>query len=256
MRIFLGLEIDAPWPHDYPAGRLLEEKERHLTLAFLGNVDEAPLLEALETIPKPPFVRGQVGFFDKLLFLPNEHPRVAALHIQWLLDGAILSTYQITLLNWLEKLGYKVDRRPLLSHVTVARAPFKQAEWEKAFTPLPCLVKALHLYESVGNLHYHSRWKIDFSLPFEEIEHTADIAFLIRGENFDQLYIHAGLALCFKFPPLLKYLRVRPMSDLLHVIRALNELISIADLEIGVPFKAVSYHGAFENNCWQMIVDV
>ncbi len=36
-RLFFGAEVSAPWPKELPQGRVLEEKARHLTLAFLGE---------------------------------------------------------------------------------------------------------------------------------------------------------------------------------------------------------------------------
>lgn len=255
-RIFFGFEIEAPWPIDYPKGHVLEEKERHFTLVFLGNVDPAAIMQNLNSIPLPVFKIAPAGYFDKVLLLPAGHPRVVAWHAKWFLEGLEIDQYQKRLLDWLEDLNYKVDRRPLLSHVTVARAPFEEEEWLKAFSPLPCMIKALHLYESIGNLHYSSLWQFPFTPPFEEIEHTADVAFIIYGSNFQQLYLNAAIALSFKFPPLLDFLTEKMLHDLNEVVRELNQLISITDQKIGCPFKAVSYHGEFKNQKWQMIVDV
>ena len=255
-RLFLGLEIDAPWPDQYPNGRLISEKERHITLAFLGNVDSKPLMEALEKIPLPSFSIGPIGFFDQLLVLPEMRPRVVAWHIQWFSVNEALAQYQIRLLDWLESLGYRVDRRPLLSHVTLARAPFQVEEWKGAFVSLPCFIKGLHLYESVGNLHYLSRWEHLLKPAFEEFEHTADIAFTVHAHDYEELYLHAAFALSFKFPLMLPYIKKQPCDNLPDVVRALNQLVAQVDQEQGCPFKAVSYHGEFKDETWEMIVDV
>ncbi len=115
--------------------------------------------------------------------------------------------------------------------------------------------------ESLGHSHYQPLWRHSFLPPFAEIEHTADIAFLIRGADFYELFLNAQLALAFKFPALLSYLsKEKDFPSLDTVIAALNEVVARADLDIGVPFKAVSYHDemAYHSNHleWKMIVDV
>lgn len=255
-RLFFGFEIDIPWPYDYPAGRLLSEKERHMTLVFLGFVDPISLEESMKQIPLPSFSIGPIGLCDRVLFLPEKHPRTVSWHIQWLSKEMEILHYRAELLKWLQKIGYSLDTRSLIPHVTIARMPFEKEEWLKEFTILPCMIKALHLYESIGNLHYPSRWKLSLQPAFEEFEHTADLAFLIHAHSLQELYRHAALALSFKFPPLAGYITAQPVRDLYDIIHSLNDLIAIVDQKLGCPFKAVSYHGQFRENTWEMIVDV
>jgi len=252
-RLFFGFSIEEPWPHLYPKGRILDEKSRHLTFAFLGNVPYDNLQKALEKFPIPPFQIGPVGICDQLLFLK----RVVAQHVRWLVDGEKLKLFVSEVHKWLTLLGYSIDTRPFLSHVTLARAPFNEEEWTSWFEPLPCMVTGIHLYESVGNLTYRSIWEFPILAPFKEIEHTADIAFHIRGKNLSELYLHAAVAMSFKFPPFLKYIKTTDAKDLNQVVKALNQMITECDLEIGCPFKAVSYHTQLvEGEHWEMIVDV
>lgn len=261
-RLFFGAEVVAPWSETYPSGRILEEAERHITLAFLGNVPYHELVDQLATLPKPHFKIGPVGKCNELLFIPNKVPRVAAFHIEWLHKKDQLSLFQKQLLHWLDDKGYEINTRKFLSHVTIARAPIDKEVWEESFVEMPIYIKAIHLYESVGNLEYVSRWQIPLVIPFEEIEHTADLAFHIHGEDFPELYLHACLALSFHYLPI--FFDVEERNDLKSiddVVAALNELISKVDSETGVPFKAVSYHGdakKVSNNLlfWKMIVDV
>ncbi len=255
-RLFFGFEIDVPWPHEYPIGRLLSEKERHITLAFLGFVDPIPLQESIERIPLPPFSISPIGVCNQVLFLPEKHPRTVSWHIGWLSKELEILHYRSELLKWLQKIGYRLDNRPFTAHVTIARMPFEKEGWLQTFTILPCMIKALHLYESIGNLHYPSRWKFPLQPAFEEFEHTADLAFFIHAQTLQELYCHAALALSFKFPPLVQYIKMQNPKDLYDVIQGLNQLIATADQELGCPFKAVSYHGQFKENSWEMIVDV
>jgi hypothetical protein len=90
---------------------------------------------------------------------------VATWHVRFLDDGQ-LGLYQQNLGRFLASLGYQLDERPFLPHVTLARRPFRAIEWEEAFKPLPCWVEAIHLYESLGNLTYKPIWSHPFTIPW------------------------------------------------------------------------------------------
>lgn len=258
-RLFFGIEVRSPWPEELPKGRLLDPMHRHMTLAFLGNVPSTPLLEQLPALPPPPFHLAPVGFFDVCLFLPPCHPNVVAWHVNWIPSEPLLD-YQQTLSRFLLDHAYSLDERAFLPHVTLARWPFDQAAWEKQPFKLPVMGTALHLYESVGNLTYTPLWSLPFLLPFESFSHTADIAFKVRGSDLHQLYVHAQMALAFEHPALLDYLDTSAPSDHDSLIAQLNSILGHADSDVGVPFKAVSYHGlALQQGTyleWEMIVDV
>lgn len=262
-RLFWGLEVAAPWPTDLPPGRILETSSRHLTLAFLGHTDYTKMTDALLSIPPIPFKVGFVGKFNKCIFLPHRHPHVAAWHVEWWDRQEKLELFQHDLIDWIKKHDLPVDDKyDLLPHVTICRDPKNHAEWERTFMPLPLMTKDLHLYESIGNLKYQPCFSYTVKPPFEEVEHTADIAYKIRGENLLQLYRHAYTALAFKFPSLLDYpfdeVAIHNLDD---IIISLNIIIGKVDQEKGCPFKAISFHGdiALEEDAllkWEMIVDV
>lgn len=262
-RLFFGVEVVAPWPEEYPKGRLLEETHRHMTLAFLGNVEYKKIVDLLPTIPLPSHKVGLVGQFDQCLFLSPRHPHVVAWHIDWLEDASNLLSYQQKLVQTLIGHEFSIDNtRPFLPHVTIARSPFIINQWKKHFVGLPCFVTSLHLFESIGNLKYEPRWSHHIRPPFEEIEHTADVAFIVRGENLNQLHLHAQAALAFRFPQLLLYF-AKPIeiTSLGQIITSLNRIVTQVDGEVGCPFKAVSYHGGVEQDLdgtihWEMIIDV
>ena len=261
-RLFFAAELTAAWPQEFPpkaGGRLIEEDERHLTLAFLGTTSPSKLLNTIKTIPLPSFLFGPASFTTKWIFLPSEKEAlVVAAELQ---SVGSLQEYQKNLSSWLKELGYTLDPRPFFPHLTVARGKFDVEEWKKIPCQIPFYVHSIALMESLGNSHYKNLWDHPLSPPFAEIEHTADIAFLIRGVNFQDLYFHAQIALAFKFPPLIAYFSKETVFPSLDtVIVALNELLARADLDIGIPFKAVSYHDemAYHANHleWKMIVDV
>lgn len=255
-RLFFGAEIAATWPTLPPDGRTLEESARHMTLGFLGNLEWETLQKQLPSLPRPTFRVGLVGKSTELLFLPH----VVAAHVD-LFQMAKLEAYHRALSSWLKEHAYPVDERPFLPHVTIARAPFSREKWKEVQGPVPLFIAAIHLYESVGNLTYTPLWSHTLLPPFEELEHTADIAFRVRAEDLHLLHLHAKMALAFKYPPLLKYISNDSLENSLDdIVISLNELVRVADEEIGTPFKAVSFHGNVMKKEslleWEMIVDV
>lgn len=265
-RMFFGLEVAAPWPHKLPSGRLLDEQHRHLTVAFLGQTDFEKLMKSLSRFPKPPFQVAPSGKFSQCLLLPPRHPRVVAWQADWMDEGMqeVTHAYQRQFIDWLKQEGFHPDDRHAewLPHATLARSPFNAKEWKENFEELPFIVTNLHLYESLGNLQYEPHWSWKPILPFEEIEHTADIAFLVRGENIRQLFKNAFVAMTFHCPSALAYYALpAQLQGLDDLIYALNALVAKIDSEIGIPLKAVSYHGEIvlgPSNIleWEMIIDV
>jgi 2'-5' RNA ligase len=262
-RLFFGMDVKAPWPESFPAGRLLDPDHRHMTLTFLGNTDYAKLQSALSSFPNPPFKLGLAAKFDQCLFFPERHPHVVAWHITWLeKDSDKIPSYYQALDLWLKNHSISAElENSFLPHVTIARSPFNQHIWKKAFSPLPVVVQNIHLYESIGHLRYIPLWSLPLLAPFEEFEHTADLAYRVRGEDFNQLYAHGAFALCFSFVDLLPFLQKKEgLSCLEEVIIELNHLVTVADQEIGCPFKAVSFHSHLSQKEnlfeWEMIIDV
>lgn len=257
-RLFFAFKVVAPWPQEIPKGRVIAEEMRHLTLAFLGDVEEERVKGILQEFPLPPFKIGPVGCFDKCQFLPEAHPHVVAWHALGLEN---LDKYHYDVAAWLRRHQFSIEKRSFLPHVTIARSPFDKKEWKKAFKPLPLKIDGLHLYESMGHLIYVPLWSYPFFSPFTEIEHTADVAFLIRAETKEDIHRHAKMALAFKYPLLLDYIKEGPLEqDLNSIIMSLNEIITRADSEGGCPLKAVSFHGNLMEEkgiySWEMIVDV
>ena len=260
-RLFFALQVEAPWPLEPPEGRILDQEVRHLTLAFLGTGHFPDLLNQVETIPRPPFRIAPVGTADSLICLPPESPRVIATTVCWCNGFNQVVQWQEEIKQWLLELGYTLDKRPFFPHITFARAPFDPRIWKEAFYPLPFFTPTLHLYESLGNLHYKSVWSYPLIPPFEEFEHTADIAFLIRGASLKEIHLHAQIALSFKHPSLIPYFAKELADSLDEIIIDLNRMIGESDREEGSPFKAVSFHGLIQQTpenilTWEMIVDV
>src|ERR1700722_13349709 len=263
-RIFFPFEVAAPWPHELPPGRLLAESDRHLTVAFLGETDYPALTKILDQCPQPSFKIGKGGIFNRCLFLPERHPNVVAWEIEWLDESASLNAYHTEIVDWLksQEISVRVHKDGFLPHVTICRKPFRPIEWERAFMPLPMMIKSFNLYESLGNSRYRPCWSYLLKAPFEELEHTADVAFLIRGENLLEIYHHARIALAFSYPQVIHIATETPqIHSLDDIIIHLNEIVTRLDQQEGCPFKAVSFHGDLKPQTdstleWEMIVDV
>ncbi|MBS0648827.1 MAG: hypothetical protein JSS10_06360 [Verrucomicrobia bacterium] len=260
-RLFFAAQTIGVWPREFPGGRILDEENRHLTLAFLGSTSLSHLLKKMKSFPIPAFHLGIGGYTTKWVFLPHKHEaRVVAAEIEEFSQFHLID-YHKAVVQWLQAAGYpQKDTRPFFPHITVARGSFDVGSWEKIPCQIPFYISSISLLESLGNSHYKPLWQHTLIPPFEEIEHTADIAFLIRGKDIQDLWLHAQLALAFKFPPLIPYLSKEHCDSLDNVTAALNNLIARADLDIGVPFKAVSYHHEMTSYPhyleWRMIVDV
>ena len=261
-RLFFGLDVKAPWPEKNPSGRLLLPDDRHLTLIFLGNVSYSELSSHKNELPSPFWTVGKTGYFSECLFLPKRKSHCVSWNVTWTDDPNPIENFRIALQDSLHLFRViQEKRREFLPHVTLARAPFSRDEWKKSFQAIPMYTTSFCLYESIGNLQYKKIWTESLLPPFEEIEHTADLAFRINAESLQELYTHALCALQFNYRSFLVHADYSFIpSNVDDIIRALNELVTKTDTDMGSPLKAVSYHG----NCtkinslyqWEMIVDV
>jgi len=258
-RIFFAFGVEAPWQEKEPPGRSIEKKLRHITLVFLGSLEN----EKIESIlKKPSFKIGPVGIFDKILFLPPLSKRVAALHANFLSDLENIKDFRKELIIFLKEHSIFIeDKKKFLAHATLCRKPFLKRKWKANFEKLPFFIKDFSLLESLGLSKYKKIWEFKFIKPFEELEHTADIAFNIKGENFKKLYENAFIALCFKSKEMINYfLEVENINNIDDVIINLNSIIEKMDSDIGSPFKAVSFKADIKKEkdllTWEMIVDV
>lgn len=198
-RVFIGFQVDAPWPAKLPNGGHIHPGERHMTLAFLGDVDLDSLLSHLPEFPLPPLTMGFVGHFSETLFLPPKHPSVVAWHADLEEKHREISEYQLQVSDWLKLRGFPPagEHRVWLPHVSICRTPFDKHEWEQVFEKYPFTCSKIHLYESVGNLRYESRWIYSLFPPFEQIKNSEGLVYTIRGKSLDEVYKHTQAALTF-----------------------------------------------------------
>jgi RNA 2',3'-cyclic 3'-phosphodiesterase len=101
-------------------GRRMARESLHVTLCFLGELDEAEIPDIGAVVDE---VRAQTPVWlsaGEVLWLPPRRPRVCAVR---LIDSdAALGALQASLSSALVAGGWYVpERRPFLAHVTVAR---------------------------------------------------------------------------------------------------------------------------------------
>ena len=160
---------------------------------------------------------------------------------------------------WLQEKGVSVSW-PLFSCVHFL-AELK--EGSIPLSPSPFVVEGIEVFEKEKGAPCRILWQFPIVVPFEEMEHTADLAFIVRGKDWEELYLHACGALYFTCPELYPFLsgeRVA-MDGLDQIVIQLNRVIATIDQEVGSPFKAVSFNGKVIRNSegiyeWEMIIDV
>ncbi len=151
---------------EIPGARWVPVEQLHLTLRFIGEVDESTLQairQALGAVGAAPFPLAvqRVGHFP-----PRKTP-----HVLWVgADaGAPLTGLQGEVEAAVQTAGISAEHRPFSPHITIARLretpPHIVAEFEKqhqAFACAPFEVPAFYLYESTltGKGAIHERVQI------------------------------------------------------------------------------------------------
>jgi 2'-5' RNA ligase len=162
-RLFVAIDLPgklqtqlSTFSHTVGCGRPVPAEQLHLTLRFIGEVDEPTALcirQCLASISCPPFsiTLADVGFFPprgapRLLFLgitANRH-----LHeLQSLVEQGVVSC------------GLPAEKRPFSPHITLTRfrQPPRAAELHRfteefsRFSSLPMTISYFSLYQSILN---------------------------------------------------------------------------------------------------------
>ena len=122
MRLFIALpvtadarraleETQAALRRHGARGRFTPPENHHLTLAFLGNVeDPAPVIEAMQRVPVPKTALR----FDRLTLFGD-------VLVALLRQNDALEQYARALRDALDEAGIKYDRKPFRPHVTLCR---------------------------------------------------------------------------------------------------------------------------------------
>jgi RNA 2',3'-cyclic 3'-phosphodiesterase len=101
--------------------RWVKPESIHLTLCFLGDIQESGVTSVREAIDRTASCFGE---FDLHLGRPGAFPAAAQPQTIWVgLEGDLgrLAEMQIRLVNELRPTGYKPENRPFSPHLTLAR---------------------------------------------------------------------------------------------------------------------------------------
>ena len=93
----------------------------HLTLAFLGDVDEARIPAVVEAVSR---AAAAVGPIDAAVSAPGGFPSLARPRVLWVgLTGDVdaLASLQAAVARELEAAGFALDRKPFKPHLTLGR---------------------------------------------------------------------------------------------------------------------------------------
>lgn len=169
MRYFIALDFKQPERERFHSlaktlktyaekARIVEEDHVHLTLAFLGEIDEDAIESAkavLNRIEEAPFTLefDTVSYFDagkrgRIFWIgPDAHPTLDTLHTR--------------VTEALREKGFTLDERPFTPHVTLARgvriSKAQSSDFEDAFEAFQTPVQSVSLMASTfkeGKLVY------------------------------------------------------------------------------------------------------
>lgn len=232
-RLFFGFEVETP-DLDLAPGKYLAKKDRHITLAFLGEVDLNTILAHLNHLPKPDFTDGFMGIFTEVLFFPPSHPTSAVYKATFPKKERSIRMFQQRLVDWLKILGLPPTdpEREWLPHVTFARKPFDPKQWREAFHSCPFSVSKLHLYESMGDSKYEPRWTYALNPVYDQTK--------VRGKDFQEWLFHIQAALSMRHPKLWEFFQdtSEPRSHR-EAYQMINKGIAAANAKYGMGIPAL-----------------
>lgn len=142
-RLFIGLEIPQKIKEKLgclqekiakiaPCLRLINLRNLHITLAFLGYLNDSQILKINLILAKicRKFKVFELRFGDICFFPSKKQPRVVAMDIK---DVGVLGKLQKTLSEELRKLKFiKIEKREYHSHLTIVRVKERMAKNEIA----------------------------------------------------------------------------------------------------------------------------
>ena len=163
-RTFIALELDESlqaylggiihrMAQELPDLRWVDPAGIHLTLAFLGELSDEQLVEAMQAAE---LAARKVPSFDYRLSQPGVFGSPRQPRVIWIgIDeptGRLLKLHQV-LNQELEQRGFEVDKRPFSPHLTLCRikAPLKPDEQQR----LQRLIAARNVISSSSTYHVH-----------------------------------------------------------------------------------------------------
>lgn len=103
-----------------PEAKLVKPEAMHLTLVFLGNVDEEKMKIASQELKKD---LASFGTFSVSIKGLGAFPKLSKAHIVWVgLDGVKkLKELEDKIRHRLKSMNFRLEDRPFMPHLTIAR---------------------------------------------------------------------------------------------------------------------------------------
>lgn len=158
-RLFVALEIPRPISTDLinlktpiPGARWVDERNLHLTLQFLGEVENDRVEELIDVLEEIQTDYFSLRLYDVGHFGSRTAPRVLWVNVE---KSMALQELQSEVESLLDKNGFSIEKRKFVPHVTIAR--LKETHYEdlvnftmenSLFSSDQFEITHFHLYES------------------------------------------------------------------------------------------------------------
>lgn len=139
-RVFIAIPLDKQLSRlllkHVPQGlKTLPRRSLHITLLFLGNVEEGGIEQLKAVLDNLQSASFELNFSHVGLFPNADRPRLLAAGFE---ESAMAQELCVNLQNVIRQLGLAVDERPYRPHITLARLKYRR---RISFTAVPLIEK-------------------------------------------------------------------------------------------------------------------
>lgn len=160
MRAFVGFmapvwlkeHLTAEWERvsEKPRGlRQIDEKSWHVTLTFLGELNEASIPDIAERLRSWTEKTGKTPFtLKRFETFPSKNPRYLAAHFDFE-NGEKFSASVTRLRDVLSIYAPEIDRKPFHPHMSLAKTKNGLVKWECDIAPIEWFPEEISIVKSV-----------------------------------------------------------------------------------------------------------
>lgn len=251
---FFGFEIHSPFIEVFSYNKIGEKGSPFLPFLSFEETIFQKVCALLDYVPHPFFQVGPVALLETCFLLRNRTLENLTLQIRRF-GVDLIQPYQKLLHTYFIQEGCQPDRVPLTQSIVCKPVSFLQKSRTNG-EQFPLYLLKLHLYKRCEEERYISIWTRPLLPPFKEVKQGN---FILYGENFQQIFLHAQIALSFKFPAFTPFIddtyQVRNLHD--GGVRLLTLIYKACDV-IKMPIKKAIFpdYGAKEQGLlkWELSV--
>ncbi len=131
MRVFIAVDVDneaksqiyslySPFVKEYKGIKWVSKENLHITLSFLGDVNEDRIVDLKSIIDEIPILFGREFLIDRISAFPNiRNPKVIWCGASR--DYLDLYEYRKRLVSRLKGSGFDIDDKRFIPHITIGR---------------------------------------------------------------------------------------------------------------------------------------